>query len=103
MRKIEKEMNLAISGYRNWQEGNTRVEHFQEKVSVFLYNHLIAEIGDNYIILYDGGGRTATTKSRLNAILSGNGKGNEKVYQKDREWRISYDEKDEPFVSGMTI
>jgi hypothetical protein len=103
MRKIEKEMNLAISEYRNWQERNTRVEHFQEKVSVFLCNNLIAEIGDNYIILYDGGHQTTTTKSRLNAILSGNGKGDEKVYQKDRVWRISYDEKDEPFVSGMTI
>ena len=103
MRKIEQAMNRAIAQYSDWSQDNTRIEVKENFTTVYLYGKKIAELGDNYITLFDGGFQSATTKSRLNAILSGNGKGNEYIYQKNYEWRISYDGKDEPFVSGMTI
>lgn len=103
MRKIEKAINQAIAQYKDWSQDNTRVEVDKDFTTVYLYGNKIAELGDNYVILFDGGYQSATTKSRLNAILSENGKGNEYIYQKNYEWRIFYDGKDEPFVSGMTI
>ena len=103
MRKVEIAMNNAIAQYKNWTDGNTRVFVEQEKTSVYLHNNLIAELGDNYIKLFDGGFRSATTKSRLNAILAKNGKGDERIYQKNHQWFITYDGKNESFVSGMTI
>ena len=103
MRKIEQAMNKAIAQYSDWSQDNTRIEVKKDFTTVYLYGNKIAELGDNYITLFDGGFQSATTKSRLNAILSKNGKGDEHIYQKNYEWRISYDGKDETFVSGMTI
>lgn len=104
-RKIETLMNKAIANHRSWSQDNTDVVPNTEadRVEVYLHNNLIAELGDNYITLYDGGWQTNTTKSRLNAILAENGIGNERVFQKNHQWFISYDGKVEPFVSGMTI
>ena len=36
---------------------------------VRLHGHKIAEVGDDYLTLFDAGYQTKTTKSRLNAIL----------------------------------
>ena len=75
MRKIEQAMNTAIANSTNWQSGNTSV-HFneEEQVSVVrLHGNKIAEVGEGFIRLFDGGWQTNTTKSRLNAILSENG------------------------------
>ena len=75
MRKIETLMNAAISNNQNWQSGNTSV-HFNEEsgVSVVrLHGNKIAEVGDTFIRLFDGGWQTVTTKSRLNAILAEHG------------------------------
>lgn len=103
MRTIERKMNQAIAGYKNWREDNTKVVVEDEATIVYLHNNKIAELGDNFITLYDGGFQSNTTKSRLNAILAENGKGDERVFQKDYQWFISYDGKIEPFVNGMTI
>ena len=83
MRKIESLMNDAISNNANWQSGNTSV-HFneEENVSVVrLHGNKIAEVGDNFIRLFDGGWQTNTTKSRLNAILEEHGDDGDRVFQ----------------------
>ncbi len=105
MRKIETLMNAAILNSENWQLDNTKVVYDESRKvsSVYLFGNLIADIGDNCITLFDGGKRSQTTKSRLNAILSENGNGTEKVFQKNRKWFISYDGITEPFESGALL
>ncbi len=106
MRKIERQMNDAIATLPNggcWKMDNTEVFHVDGIVEVFLHGNTIAELGDFFIRLFDGGFRSATTKSRINAILRENGTGNESVFQKSYQWFISYDGKTEPFVSGVTL
>ena len=103
MRKIEIAMNLAIARCSNWRDETTEVVSEQEYAVVYLYGNKIAEVGEDYIKLFDGGCRSATTKSRLNAILSENGIGDEKIYQRAGVWRIKYDKKDEVFINGMKI
>lgn len=103
MRKIESLMNTAILEGRNFKSANTTVTHEDGVANVFLYGNLIAVIGDSFLTLFDGGRQSNTTKSRLNAILSGNGNGTEKVFQKNRKWFISYDGITEPFESGALL
>lgn len=88
MRKIETQMNNAISEGADWRTANTRVETVEGLSSVYLHNNLIAEITDDSIKLYDGGWQSVTTKSRLNAILSEHGVTGEGVFQKNFEWFI---------------
>tara|TARA_B100001094_G_scaffold39008_1_gene33441 strand:- start:475 stop:801 length:327 start_codon:yes stop_codon:yes gene_type:complete len=88
MRKIETQMNNAISEGTDWRTANTRVETVEGVSSVYLHNNLIAEITDDSIKLYDGGWQSVTTKSRLNAILSEHGVTGEGVFQKNFEWFI---------------
>ena len=97
MRKIEQQMNDAISNNQNWQSANTSV-HFneEENVSVVrLHGNKIAEVGKNFrngknfIRLFDGGWQTNTTKSRLNAILSEHGELGDRVFQSNFDWFVS--------------
>ena len=90
MRKIETQMNNAISNNQNWQSANTSV-YFNEEENlsiVYLHGNKIAEVGDNFIVLMDGGWQSNTTKSRLNAILREHGAPGECVFQKNFEWFI---------------
>jgi len=90
MRKIEQQMNNAIQNNLNWQSANTSV-HFNEEENVSivrLHGNKIAEVGDTFIRLFDGGWQTNTTKSRLNAILSEHGESGDKVFQKDFDWFV---------------
>ena len=104
MRKIEALMNDAISASIDWKSGNTVVQTDKDNVSrVFLYENQIATIGENFIELYDGKHQTATTKSRLNAILSKHGMAGECVFQKKGEWFVNYDGAVIPFFSGMRL
>ena len=104
MRIIETKMNAAIANQRNWQSDNTAVIQREDGVTeVLLHGNKIAELGDFFVTLYDGGYRSKTTKSRLNAILRANGKGDESVFQRNYQWFISYDGKTEPFISGVTL
>jgi hypothetical protein len=86
MRKIESQMNDAITNNVNWKSGNTEVVNIDGVSYVYLHGNKIAEVGDNFIRLYDGGWQTATTKSRLNAILKVHGLKNECIYQKAYKW-----------------
>ncbi len=89
MRKIEREMNAAIRDSRNWKSGNTEVRLMEDNVSyVYLHGNKIAEIGDDFVQIFDGGYQSATTKSRLNAILHDHGIKGECVFQKNFNWFI---------------
>jgi len=109
MRKIEQQMNDAISNNQNWQSGNTSV-HFNEEENlsiVRLHGNKIAEVGDTFIRLFDGGWQTNTTKSRLNAILSVHGDVGDRVFQKAFYWFVSMNTAQGiitfPFFSSMKL
>ena len=109
MRKIETQMNAAIANSTNWQSGNTSV-HFNEEESISivrLHGNKIAEIGEGFIRLFDGGWQTNTTKSRLNAILEANGADGDKVFQKNFDWFVQLDTRQGltvvPFFSSMRL
>jgi len=99
MRKIESQMNNAISNQIDWQSGNTSVTfNEEENLSVVrLHGNKIAEVGDNFIRLFDGDHQTATTKSRLNAILSEHGETGDKVFAKNFDWYVQMNT-----VQGLT-
>ena len=106
MRKIERLMNKAISACKDWKLDNTEVQYFSglDISRVYLFDNLIAEIGPTYVQLFDGGYQTATTKSRLNAILREHGLPGEGVFQKNFQWFFqSNDYGVIPFFSGMRI
>jgi hypothetical protein len=90
MRKIEREMNAAISNNLNWQKDNTSVTYDPEtnESIVRLYGNTIAVVGDDFVQIFDGGYQSATTKSRLNAILSEHGIKGEGVFQRDWKWYV---------------
>ena len=90
MRKIEREMNNAISNNLNWQSGNTSVTFDPEtnESTVFLHGNKIAVVGDDFVQIFDGGYQSNTTKSRLNAILSEHGIKGEGVFQRDWKWYV---------------
>jgi hypothetical protein len=110
MRAIEIQMNKAIQACINFKKGNTKVLSnrdnsltVSEISMVYLHGNLIAMVGDTWIRLFDGGWRTATTKSRLNAILSAHGNG-ERIYQKDFTWYLAQPGKDPiPFHNGIRL
>ena len=109
MRKIEQQMNTAIAnGKSEWKSGNTCVVTHNKVAHVFLHGNKIAEVGDNFIVLMDGGWQSKTTKSRLNAILSEHGCAGECVFQQNFEWFVNMkNAKGEdlrvPFFSGMRL
>ena len=113
MRKIEQQMNNAIQNSVDWQSGNTSV-HFNEadNVSVVrLHGNKIAEVGDTFIRLFDGGWQTNTTKSRLNAILEAHGDDGDRVFQKNFDWFVnintwngkSWEMSTVPFFNSMRL
>ena len=115
MRKIEQQMIDAINNNQDWQSANTSV-HFNEENNVSivrLHGHKIAEVGDDYLTLFDAGYQTKTTKSRLNAILGEFGytcgTKREYIFQKQYEWFINFFNMKSnqievvPFVDGMVL
>lgn len=104
MRKIERQMNAAIRDSKDWKNANTMVTNHDGVSFVFLHGNLIAEVGDTFIKLHDGGWQSNTTKSRLNAILNEHGCPGEGIFQKQFEWfmRLS-DGTVIPFFSGMRL
>jgi len=92
MRKIEKQMNDAIANNKDWQSANTSVHYNEENgVSVVrLHGNKIAEVGDNYLQIFDGGWQSVTTKSRLNALINRFCDSlTDGVFQKDYQWFIN--------------
>jgi len=107
MRKIERLMNAAITDQRDWKSGNTKVTNDDGVSSVFLHGNCIAQIGDTFVRLFDGGWQSNTTKSRLNAILREHGRPGEVVFQRQWEWFIDLNTdqgiKTVPFRSSMKL
>jgi len=109
MRKIEQQMNAAISDNKNWQSGNTAVTFDPETgvSKVFLHGNHIADVGDTFIRLFDGGWQSNTTKSRLNAILQEHGDAGDGVFQKNFEWFVRINTRQGmttvPFFSSMRL
>jgi hypothetical protein len=103
MRKIERLMNKAITNQKDWKMDNTEVISFTNSSDIYLHGNLIARIGETWIELFDGGWRTSTTKSRLNAILSEHGCPGEYVFQKNFQWFVNYEGGPIPFFSGMRL
>ena len=107
MRKIESQMNAAISNGKNWSSANTSVTHTDDVAQVRLHGNLIAEIGDNFIRLFDGGWQSNTTKSRLNAILAEHGEQGDGDFQKNWQWFVQMNTAQGltvvPFFSSMRL
>ena len=102
MRKIESQMNHAINQEVDWKCKNTQVINIEGVSFVYLFDNLIAMVGDTWLELFDGGHQSNTTKSRLNAILSEHGSG-EYVYQKNFEWFVSTIHGEVPFNNGIKL
>ena len=89
MRQIERQMNAAIQRSEDFKLKNTRVENIDGVSFVFLHGNKIAEVGDNFIRLFDGGWQSNTTKSRLNSILHAHGLPGEGIFQKNFKWYVT--------------
>ena len=112
MRKIEKNMITAIQNCEDWSNGNTSVTQFEpyQTTQVRLHGHLIAIIRNietdkyhrNDIELSSCGWETATTKSRLNALLAYTPF---KIVQKDFEWFVHSNITNQmmPFYDGIKL
>ena len=114
-------MIAAIKDNTDWKCDNTEVITIEGVSFVYLHGNKIAEVGDDFLKLFDGGyitesGEiilTKTTKSRLNAILSEFGytcgTKQEYIFQKQFEWFIQMFDLTEkamrtiPFTDGMRL
>ena len=107
MRKIESQMNAAITAKSDWKSANTEVTNIDGVSFVFLHGNKIAEVGDNFVRLFDGGFQSVTTKSRLNAILQCHGLPGECVFQKQWTWFVNLKTANGiatlPFFSSMRL
>ena len=106
MRKIERQMNFAISNKGNWAGSNTSVSYNENSncSSVYLHGHQIATFNHDTLALKlsSCGYETVTTKSRLNAILD-EVKYGAKVFQKNWNWFVSYNNQTVDFWDGMIL
>ena len=106
MRKLEKQMNFALSNKGNWAGSNTTVQYNESTncSSVLLHGHQIATLDHhtNALKLSSCGYQTVTTKSRLNALLS-EFKYGCKVFQKNFDWYLSTINQTVDFWDGMIL
>ena len=106
MRKLEKQMNYALSNKNNWAGSNTTVCYNDSTncSSVYLHGHQIATLDHhtNALKLSSCGWQTVTTKSRLNALLS-EFKYGCKVFQKNFDWYLSTVNQTVDFWDGMIL
>ena len=106
MRKIEQQMNNAISNKVDWNSSNTRVEYNSNTdcSTVVLHRTAIAVYDHNTqsLKLNTGGWHSVTTKSRLNAILS-ELKCGFRVFQKNFDWYLSTNHQTVDFWDGMIL
>ena len=106
MRKLERQMNFAISNKGNWAGSNTSVSYNDSTncSSIYLHGHQIATFDHNLkaVKLSSCGYTTNTTKSRLNAILD-EVKYGCKVFQKNWDWFVNYNDQTTLFRDGMIL
>ena len=106
MRKLERQMNFAISNKGNWAGSNTTVRYNENTncSQVYLHGHLICTFDHNTqaVKLSSCGYETVTTKSRLSAILE-EVKYGAKVFQKNFNWFVKYNDDIANFWDGMIL
>ena len=106
MRKIEQAMNRAIVNKNDWANSNTQVNYNSNTncSSIYLHGHLICTFDHNTqaVKLDSCGYTTNTTKSRLNAILD-EVKYGAKVFQKNFNWCVKYQNQTANFFDGMIL
>ena len=106
MRKLEKQMNFALSNKGNWSGSNTTVcyNELTNCSSVYLHGHQIATLDhhSNALKLSSCGYETNTTKSRLNALLS-EFKYGCRVFQKQFNWYLQSVNQTVDFWDGMIL
>ena len=99
-------MNQAMRYFRPFSSSNTTVVQNDRDMDVFLHGNHIATLCKISMDLriFDGGWRSNTTKSRLNALLDEFG-GGDRVIQKDFTWYLvsNLDNSRRAFFSGMTV
>ena len=99
-------MNQAVANSATWSSGNTTV-HFNEEENlsiVRLHGNKIAEIGEDFLRIFDGGWQTVTTKSRLNALIDRfcNAQ-TDGVFQKNYQWFVRDNGHTDTFINGYTF
>ena len=106
MRKLERQMNFAVSNKGNWSGSNTQVNYNSNTncSSIYLHGHLIATVDHNLkaVKLSSCGYQTVTTKSRLNALLE-EVKYGCRVFQRNFDWFVSYNDETASFWDGMIL
>ena len=106
MRKLERQMNFAISNKGNWSGSNTQVNYNSNTncSSIYLHGHQIATVDHNLkaVKLSSCGYETRTTKSRLNAILQ-EVKYGCSIFQKNFDWFVKYNDQTASFWDGMIL
>tara|TARA_B100000900_G_scaffold200335_1_gene169828 strand:- start:35 stop:382 length:348 start_codon:yes stop_codon:yes gene_type:complete len=106
MRKLERQMNFAVSNKGNWCGSNTQVTYNESTncSQVRLHGHLIATVdhSTNAVKLDSCGWQSNTTKSRLNALLE-EVKFGCKVFQKNWNWYVSHNGQTADFSDGMIL
>ena len=106
MRKLERQMNFAVSNKGNWSGSNTQVNYNSNTncSTISLHGHQIATFDHNLkaVKLSSCGYETVTTKSRLNAILE-EVKYGCRVFQKNFNWFVSYNDQTASFWDGMIL
>ena len=106
MRKLERQMNFAISNKADWSGSNTQVTYNNSTncSQIFLHGHQIAVVSHDLkaVKLSSSGYETVTTKSRLNAILE-EVKYGCRVFQKNFNWFVSYNDQTRNFWDGMIL
>ena len=102
MRKIESQMNQAIRNGSDFRKDNTTVINIRGNAFVYLHGNHIATVSDDSLQLFDGGWRSNTTKSRLNALCSEFAYGCG-VFQKNWEWFVNTRTGTIDFDSGVTV
>ena len=103
MRTIEIKMNAAVQSGTDFRLANTTVSHHEGVAVVRLHGNKIAEVGDDFITLFDGGWQSTTTKSRINALMAEFCSPGECVFQKAYQWFIKANGVTVPFQSGMKL
>ena len=106
MRKLERQMNFAVSNKGNWSGSNTQVNYNSNTncSQIYLHGHHIETFcHETRAVKIDSCGYTSrTTKSRLNAILE-EVKYGCSVFQKNFDWFVKYNDQVASFWDGMIL
>ena len=103
-RKIEKAMCDACDQGMNWKQSNTEVVTDNNVSTVYLHGNKIAELGEDYLTVFDGGWQTNVTKSRLNALIDRFCNAlTDGVFQKDWTWYVSDNNVTSEFTGEYTF